>query len=60
MQDALSALNPGQTDPPLEGVGLLQSRVRDLVPLPQVTLQVEKELQAPQFPSEKVNQFKCD
>ncbi len=44
-------LDPEQLAPPLEGAGLLQSLVWVWFPAPQVTLQVDKELQLPQFPS---------
>ena len=49
---ALSELNPGQADPPLDGAGLLHNLDLDEVPPPQVRLQVEKELHAPHIPSE--------
>jgi hypothetical protein len=51
LQEKVSELGPGQVDPPVEGEGLLQSLVRDLVPPPHVTLQGPNELQTPQFPS---------
>jgi len=42
-----------QSDPPLEGGGLLQPLVLNCLPPPQVTLQAPHEDQAPQFPSVK-------
>ena len=57
LQEAFSELDPRQDDPPLEGVGLLQSLVRNCVPPPHVTLHVPQELQAPQLPSKR--RYKC-
>jgi len=53
LQGAFSELCPVQFAPPLDGAGLSQSLVRFCVPAPQVTLQVEVEVQAPQFPFSK-------
>ncbi len=58
LQGAFSELDPGQAAPPLDGAGLLQSLVWDWVPPPQVTVQVENELQAPQFPSKRSKTIK--
>jgi hypothetical protein len=52
LQVVFSELCPVQFVPPWDGAGLLQSLIRDWVPPPQVTLQADKELQAPQIPSE--------
>ena len=50
LQACDSAPDPEQAAPPLDGAGLLQRRVRDWVPPPQVRLQAPKADQAPQLP----------
>ena len=50
LQVADSVADPEQAKPPLDGAGLLQSRVRDRVPPPQVRLHVPHADQAPQLP----------
>ena len=51
LQVEVSDEEPTQVGPPLAGAGLLQSRVRDWDPLPQVRLQVPQEVQVPQLPA---------
>ena len=51
LQVADSVDAPEQARPPLEGAGLLQSRVRTWVPPPHPLLHVPHALQGPQFPS---------
>jgi hypothetical protein len=58
LQVADSVDAPEQARPPLEGAGLLQSRVRDRVPPPQVRLHVPHADQAPQLPL-TVGEGKC-
>ena len=52
LHEKVAEFDPGQSSPPLEGAGLLQSLVWDWFPPPQVTVQVDKALQSLQFPSE--------
>jgi hypothetical protein len=52
LQEKVAEFDPGQSSPPLEGAGLLQSLVWDWFPPPQVTEQVDKALQSLQLPSE--------
>ena len=42
---------PGQSAPPLEGLGLSHSRKRTWFPIPQVCVQLSKEPHSPQLPS---------
>ncbi len=51
VQFFISVAFPEQSAPPLEGVGLLQSRERFWVPLPQVTLHELQAFQLPHSPS---------
>ena len=50
--------DPTQAAPPLDGAGLLQTRVRDWVPLAQGLVQADQADQAPQLPlTEKKDNF---
>lgn len=51
LQSSKSAELPGQSNPPLAGLGLVQNRERDLLPPPQVFVQDPHVAQAPQLPS---------
>jgi len=51
LQDCDPLELPTQSAPPFVGGGLLQRRVRDWVPPPQVALHVPHALHSPQFPA---------
>ena len=53
LHDLYSMSSPGQGNPPGGGFGLLQRRVRFLVPPSQETLHPDHSLHVPQLPSEK-------
>jgi hypothetical protein len=57
LQARFSVPDPAQIKPPFEGAGESQFRVLVWVPPPQVTLQVAKGVQDPQFPSKNVTHF---
>ena len=50
LQEVESELEPEQVEPPLEGAGLSQLRLLDMLPEPHVRLQEPQEPQEPQFP----------
>ena len=51
LQSPCSLVTPGHERPPLSGAGLLQTRLRDFVPFPQVREQGPHPCHAPQAPS---------
>jgi len=62
LQAWFSVPDPAQINPPFEGTGESQFLVLDVVPPPQVTLQLAQSVQDPQFPSKiclKISKVSC-
>ena len=57
LQSSTSTLVPGHSLPPLDGSGLLQDLVRNLVPSSHVLVQAVQDFQSPQTPSLGATKF---